>query len=269
MRPTARSHRDAPSCLRPDPKTWRWMKPRVPTCSARHWSSGPQAEEENETFSERKKKDFISIVMAKRRALSKLSMKKTRWNFSNPLSLSTADRLDREPLVARGNGESDILLSRQLARYVRNVCQRRANACGGTRALGRRVPATFSGVAFMNLHTAVEWNEPPLLVEGRPFRFCICWWHAPRKGLRDPSAIHHSEKRANTPTRSTVPQDVSSIWKRNRYWMIAIRIFKSFKEILSWPLCSLIPQFLIFFFGIFPLSNKYMFMNKYFSLTLD
>jgi len=33
--------------------------------------------------------------------------------------------------------------------------------------------ALFQG-SRMNLHTAVEWNELPLLVKGRSSQFCIC-----------------------------------------------------------------------------------------------
>jgi len=55
--------------------------------------------------------------------------------------------------------------------------------CTGEREVDDGCPPLFQG-SRINLHTAVEWNKLPPL-EGRSFRFCICWWHAPRKGLRE------------------------------------------------------------------------------------
>ena len=125
-------------------------------------------------------------------------MRYYEWNFTRTIvsgdwinNWSAKDFL----FIAHRNGKNDIL-SQQLARYVRNVCQRWANARGGTRS--RRVAATFSGFTHESAHgSRVEQTTSPC--QGSFFSILhLLRARATKRIARGPPIIHHPEKRVTT-----------------------------------------------------------------------
>lgn len=196
----------------PDPKTWRWMKPRVPTCTrsvprdiravSLKRSFRPKEHERRKVFCD--KKDSTSAAFDRNALLSselfyevRRAVKEISW-----ILIFGRGRNDRPGSFSFG--ESDVLLSRQLARYVRNVFANGEQMRAGEREIEPPgCPPLFQG-SWICTRQSSGTNHLSSSRVG-PSRFCICWWHAPRKGLRGPSVIHHSEKRVTTPIRSTVP----------------------------------------------------------------
>lgn len=148
-----------------------------------------------------------------------------KWSFARVLAFGEIERASRSSRAETGKAMPSI--PRQLARYVRNVCQRRSECVRGNERSSRRVPAAFSGGrVHESAHgSRVERTTSPR--RGSPFP--ILHLLVARAAKRIESSRGNPSFRKENEGSNTIDCSVRFFNFRKRS---SDRAFKSFKEIL-------------------------------------